>query len=465
MATTLDDTKRLHCDDPSRPIPRVNAFADARSELAELLHPITPETFMTEYWGRKPLLIKGTPEKLQTLFPGGFGLTDFYNAAREAAERKAPGFMLLARKPQEMFPMGDSGPQPYMFIQPDQMEWLFAAGASIAADGIIDGRATRLAAAVKTQLNHLGPVKIKATLSPQNHGWPPHIDAISGILIQCEGRKRFMVSPEPVFQAPRWHIVFSSDGTPRSFPSNQQPWEEIECVDLQNLAEYILEPGDILFMPPGVVHTTEALTESTLNVGLMFEHRHFLHLLTRVLEQLLMRNPDWRHFPAVNPLNVVPGQLPAEASEFFAARLGELRDVIDSLTSSTPELTREWHRLVADPGDSILAGLSMGQSGEGHAPLQPTDRLQLSRKVPMTYSLTTESDSGARLDLFVANKEISVAGEWLPFLKNILEKQTFTAESAMDWTADGTSFPWTAVCENLEALLDQGILEHCRNAQ
>src|SRR5262249_33585115 len=151
-----------------------------------------------------------------------------------------------------------------------------------------------------------------------------------------------------------WHIVFSSDGTPRSFPPDQQPWEEIERVDLQELTEFILEPGDILFMPPGVVHTTEALTESTLNVALMFEPRNFLHLINRVLEQLLMSNPEWRHFPAVNSANVVPGQLPAEASEFFAARLGELRDVIDSLTSQTPALTREWHRLVADPGDSIL---------------------------------------------------------------------------------------------------------------
>src|SRR5271155_1374063 len=37
-------------------------------ELAALLHPVTPESFVREYWGRKPLFVKGFRDKYKGLF-------------------------------------------------------------------------------------------------------------------------------------------------------------------------------------------------------------------------------------------------------------------------------------------------------------------------------------------------------------------------------------------------------------
>jgi len=429
------------------------------SELSDLLSPVTPESFTTQYWCRKPLFIKGHPEKLQQLFPGGFGRQDFERAVREAARQKVPGFRLLARKHQGLSALGNKLPPPYIMIDPDQMEWMVASGANISASSIIDQRVATLAAAIKAQLHHLGEIRAVATFSTQGNGWPPHVDAVSGLLIQCEGRKRFLISPEPVAQWPRWHTIFASDGTPASYPEDIEPWEEIERIELGSLIEVIMEPGDVLFLPPGTVHATEALSASTLNLGLMCEHTNFLRLMSRALEGMLISDPAWRHFPPVNSASTQPGELPAEAAAFFATRLAELREVVNALTPESPELHRLWQRLIADPGESILTSLPFRAAPPDSRPVRRKDLLRVSRQAPITYALGTDRDGAARLDLYFADKEVSVAGEWVPFLKTMVARQRFTAESATQWAEDGEAYAWEIVQEYLGALLDQGILE------
>jgi len=432
------------------------------SELTELLSPdITPASFMAEYWNRRPLFIKGHPEKLQKLFPGGFERKDFYRAVREAAGKKVKGFQLLARGHQGIFPAGNGHPKPYVFIEPEQMESMFASGKNLSANNIVDQNVGTFASALKARLNHPGEIIVSATLSPEGNGWPPHIDMSSVLFIQCEGSKRFAISQEPVTQWPRRSAIFSSNGTVEGYNAGEEeiePWEEIQRVDMGSLIEVVLEPGDVLFLPPGTVHATEALSESTLTIGLLFIHDNFLNLICRTLERMFISDPAWRHFPSVSPANVNPGKLPAEAAEFFAARLTELRDLINSLTPETLELNRQWQRLIADPGESTLASLSLSAAEPDNGPVQRKDLLRVSRRAPITFALGTDSDGEARLDLYFADKEVSVAGEWAPFLKTMLEKQRFTAESATRWAEYGR-YPWEVVREYLEALLDQGILE------
>jgi hypothetical protein len=54
-----------------------SANTESRDPLGDLLAPLMPETFTTEYWGRQALFIKGAPDKLQRLWPGGFQRADF----------------------------------------------------------------------------------------------------------------------------------------------------------------------------------------------------------------------------------------------------------------------------------------------------------------------------------------------------------------------------------------------------
>jgi ribosomal protein L16 Arg81 hydroxylase len=467
MTSTASKPKNLYRNNqlPTRPnIKESSKFrkdspAISGSELIDMLSPITPASFTAEYWGRKSLLIKGNPKKLQKLFPGGFERKDFYRAVRETAGKNVKGFQLGARGNEGLFPAGIGRLKPYVFIEPDQMEWMFASGANVTANNISDQRFATFAAALKAQLNCLAEITVTATLSPKGNGWLPHVDPVSAIFIQCEGRKRFVISQEPIVQWPDRKLFLTSNGTVERYEGEIEPWEETERVDMESLIEVVLEPGDILFLPPGTVHATEALSESTLTMALMFQPVNFFNLISRVLERMLKSDPGWRHLPSVNSASVKPGELPDEAAEFFSARLAELRDAINALTPETPELNRLWQKLIADPGELTLANLSLSSAKPNSRPIRRKDLLRVSRKAPITYALGTDSDGEASLDLYFADKEVSVAGEWVPFLKTMVEKQRFTAESATKWAEEGKPYPWKVVRESLEALLDQGILE------
>ena len=219
---------------------RQDSPAVSDSALCDLLSPMmTPASFTTEYWCRKPLFIKGYPEKLQKLFPGGFERKDFYRVVREAAVKKVKGFQLWARKHQGLLPTVDGQSRPYVFIEPDQMEWMLALGANVAASNISDQRVATFAATLKAQLNHPGEVKVKATLSPQGNGWAPHLGAGSVFSIQCEGRKRFVVSPEPVATWPRETTFFSEDGTPTSDSQEIELSQGIQRINMDSLIEVV----------------------------------------------------------------------------------------------------------------------------------------------------------------------------------------------------------------------------------
>src|SRR5215813_1236088 len=128
---------------------------DSRSPLGELLAPLTPETFTTEYWGRKALFIKGAPDKLQRLFPGGFQRADLYQAIQQAAARNIADFQVKAGKHQSRNSAShDAQPLSFPVIQLAQIEATLTEGSNIGVENFCDERVARFAAAIKAQLNH-----------------------------------------------------------------------------------------------------------------------------------------------------------------------------------------------------------------------------------------------------------------------------------------------------------------------
>src|SRR5262249_19597196 len=156
-------------------------------------------------------------------------------------------------------------PQPFPEIQPEQVETAFAQGLTILAYNICDLRLSRLGAAFKAQLNHLGDVCVHASLSPCSFGAAAHFDKTSAFFIQCEGSRRYLVSEEPVLGWPLGSAVFAADGTGQYFDHDAEPWEEVEGVAVKGLTEVVLEPGDVLFVPAGAVHATQAVNDYSLN--------------------------------------------------------------------------------------------------------------------------------------------------------------------------------------------------------
>jgi hypothetical protein len=368
-------------------------------ELSELLFPITPEVFEREYWGRKPLFIKGGAEKLERLLPGGFGLEDFFRGTREAESRRAPGFNLWA---QTLFATTDR-PQDITYIKSDQIEEMFTAGANIASATLCDPRIVALAAALKAQLKLAGDFHYALMLSPAGN-------------------------------------------------------EDLRA-EIGQLNEVVLEPGDVCYLPIGILHTTESLSPSSLTLNFSLNHPSFFDIVMALLRDRLISNPDWRHLPVVGPSSMQPGQLPSEVAEFFAARLEELRREIESLEPAGLALNREWQKLLAEPGEHIRAQLATLAEPAESETVEPQDMLRLTRRAVTSYAIGTEDDGSTVISMYLGPREVSLDNEWVPFLRTMFHKESFVAGSATQWAEGAEPYPWETAQDYLQTLLSEGFLE------
>jgi hypothetical protein len=438
-----------------------DAYAISGNELSDLLAPMTKRTFMSEYWGRKPLLIKGQSDKLAKLFQGVFDRAGLYRAIQRASSDGFKGLDLQAVQCRGGYPDSKTNDLKSV-IRFEQIEEMLAKRANISAENINDRRLASFAAALKAQLNHTGEIHVFATLSPGMSGFPPHIDRTDAFFMQCEGKKRYLISPMPVQQFPRGTIEFAEDGSVESYQYDVEPWEEAPSVDMTALKEVVMEPGDVLYSPAGMVHATQAVAGPTLNVNLLLYHATFLDLLSRALSEMLARDVAWRCLPPIRKPGNEPGKLPAEVKQFFGERLAELREVLNGLTPEAPELNREWHRLVAEPGEETLASMSTDSSEPSKHPIGRYDTLKLSRRAPITYAVDKDHEGNPEFYLYYGKREVVVTGAWVPFLKTMVTKKRFTAHSATTWAPEG-KYPWKTVREYLELLVDRGILEREKN--
>ncbi|HKQ72814.1 MAG TPA: cupin domain-containing protein [Blastocatellia bacterium] len=421
-------------------------------ELSELLAPISPEVFEKEYWGRKPLFIKGGVEKLERILPGGFGLEDFFRGTREAESQQAPEFQLCART-------SCAETDHWTYIRSEEIDKWFADGANIASVNLSDPRVVTLAAALKTQLKLAGEIHFGLALSPEGNGWPVHVDHSDAISLQCRGRKKFVYSEEPRLAWPRGSISIASDGSPEAFNYNPLPWEEEMRVETGELHEVVLEPGDVFYFPAGILHTTKSLSSSSLTLNFALNHPSFFDVVMNLVRNRLLSNPDWRHLPVVEASSLQPGKLPQEMAEFFAARLKELSREIESLEPAGLALNREWQKLLAEPGEHISVRLAMNAESVESGAVERQDVLRPTLRGVTSYAVGVEEDGSTAIYLYMGRREVSLYNEWVPFIRTMFQQESFVAEVATQWADGAKPYPWETTQEYLQILLSEGFLE------
>ncbi len=197
----------------SERVPLVSALGG--TELGALLHPVTPETFVHEYWGQKPLFVKGFPDKYRGLFDreafvkaltAGPAPPDFLHAS---FDKKGGDPMLGAPgAPKDM-------PATVFSVSPEQAAALYAGGATLCATQL-ESRTPSLApfvAAIKRQLGYPGKVTFNAYLSPAGSGFNWHFDMRIASTFQIDGTKRWRYSNRPCVPWPQANGVLRTDGS------------------------------------------------------------------------------------------------------------------------------------------------------------------------------------------------------------------------------------------------------------
>jgi hypothetical protein len=229
-------------------------------------------------------------------------------------------------------------------------------------------------------------------------------------------------------------------------------WVEVPDADATKFSEHVLEPGDVFFLPAGVVHGTRALDPT---VTLLFNFRPVspLDLLTDVLRSRLAASDAWRYVPEAVGRRP-DGQLPPTLRAFLAERISELRDAVSTLTPES--LTGEWARGVAFPGDGVLAGDTWRLPSSG-SEIQPRDELTFNRHIPVSYVIDEHSKGAERIRLFFGAKELEGEGDLFWFLKGLIQRDRFTAEEAGAWVQIEPC-PWEITRDRLATLLEHGLI-------
>lgn len=237
---------------------------------------------------------------------------------------------------------------------------------------------------------------LMASYATDAGGVGPHVDSYDVFLIQAHGRRRWRIS--------RQRDQTLVPGLPLAILSDFRP-----------AAEWVLEPGDLLYLPPGVAHEGVALGECiTLSVGFRspawqeLAEPWFLHQAARA--RIPGRFADAGTRPARRP-----GELPAAMIEETWRRFARLRPRrSDSIEVLLAVLTEPKPRVVFDrPRRPQTTDTIAGAAAAGRL------RLRLDPRSRCLYA-------GRR---FAINGEVLPPREFDPLLARLADNHELAADS------------------------------------
>jgi ribosomal protein L16 Arg81 hydroxylase len=315
--------------------------APQASVLEQLLAPFDPKVFVEEWWGRKALFVKGTPEKFAELFDR----ERFLAAAKYGAERPHIQTFRLSAVVQD-FDGAWARTEP---IEPEQIPSALEDGSTICVNDISIGD-ERLAAVcddVAREMQFLGRIRFNSYLSNNDSGTDTHIDTSITTTLQIEGKKRWRYQAEPAVPWPPSNAQVQRDGTRVwSLPwVGHAPWEQLDPVDLDDFEEVVLEAGDFLCLPAGTWHNTRAVG-SSLALNLAFAPRDCFSVLLEFLQPIFEESPDWRSgIPPTYSPGEPSGQVPEGVRDYLRTRFDEVATYLQSFTPDDRGTTEWWHKL------------------------------------------------------------------------------------------------------------------------
>jgi bifunctional lysine-specific demethylase and histidyl-hydroxylase NO66 len=242
--------------------PTVERTAERNSPIDPLLRltGLAVDEFAARHWGIAPLL--RTAEQRSG---DGFGDLLSLDAVDELVSGRGlrTPFVRMSRggdllSPSRFTRSGGAGAEIGDQVADDKVLTEFAAGATLVLQGVhrtwapVQSFSDELSA----QLGH--PVQVNAYVTPpQNTGFAPHYDVHDVFVLQFAGRKRWLVH-EPVWPAPLRDQAWQQRKSAVDARASEAPL--IDCV---------LEPGDVLYLPRGYIHSATSLDEISghLTVG------------------------------------------------------------------------------------------------------------------------------------------------------------------------------------------------------
>jgi len=294
-----------------------------------LLGGLSPERFMQRHWQKKPLLVRGAVPA-----PSLFSRAELFElASREEVEAR-----LVVRSGKGM--KLRRGPLPRRALPPaSQRDWtLLVQGLDLHSD-----RAQRLLA----QFRFVPEARLDDLMvswASDGGGIGPHFDSYDVFLLQLQGRRRWRIGRQK-------DLTLQPD-MPLKILANFEPQHD-----------YLLEPGDMLYLPPRYAHEGVAVGEcQTCSIGFRAPARGEMarELLQRLAEDAdelagaaLYRDPG-------APATATPGAVPGELQEFAAAAMrAALADPLAMNRALGEYLTEPKANVWFEGGDDLPVGAAL----------------------------------------------------------------------------------------------------------
>ncbi|MGB0650775.1 MAG: JmjC domain-containing protein [Rhodothermales bacterium] len=347
---------------------------------------ITVKQFLSEYWQKKPLLVRGAwPGFDNPLPPAAF---------LKLSEREDALSRLMVQREGEHNWELDEGPfEASRFTDMPDSHWT-----------LLIQEVDRLVPAVRDMLGvvdflpkwRLDDVMI--SYAANGGGVGAHIDNYDVFLLQGHGRRRWQINTTPV--------------------ANEVLIEGIDVsilADFEPDCDWVLEPGDMLYLPPRIAHFGVAQGECmTFSIGCRAPSKQ--EILGAILDQALMNvDPDDRYAdPALDQGATIAG-IGDDVVAWAVGALKELsadRSALKSMIGSILSQPRRWIDEDTLPEDTLMEALESGGR------LRPGSSSQV---------LLEEGDEGA-LALFAAGEMIELDQAFQPKLEKLILGDGLTKE-------------------------------------
>ncbi len=278
--------------------------------IEKILSPLSVDEFCRDYLGKKAVHLPGRAEDVAHLITREGVLEICANPKADVfAGIVAPtgGFSQLQIK---------NGHAPHMY----------ANGWSLQVEELhlLEPKFMELATLIRDQVGLFSGMEAGVMLATEGRGYPMHTDPNPNVWIfQIFGRKKWTYAKRPCVDRPlEYSIMPRGDRLP---PSNSPYYDMGPRLGPDDVAEVVLEPGDVFYFPGGTWHAAQALDECC-HVIIADTNTTWADVLMPAIRDRLLPRAEWRQVPEDH------GADRAALKAALMARLDDIKQVIDGLS-------------------------------------------------------------------------------------------------------------------------------------
>jgi mannose-6-phosphate isomerase-like protein (cupin superfamily) len=351
--------------------------------LAQLIAPFTVEEFLSIYWEKQICHIHGrTPAYYASLF----SLRDVDAALLPVRSKTDTGVPLVSAIDKKR-PPEDLG----------SLYQNFASGSTINVN-FIDRQfpdVNFLCRRLEQEFHFPSAANLYLT-PPHSQGFRAHYDSHEVFVLQISGRKK-------------WDLWPQKDLLPL-----RDSKEDVAQEELGEARSIVLEPGDLLYLPRGVIHQAYAEDQVTLHITVSVEPFRWFEVVMAALKAAAGRTPALRESLPPGFMNIPDIIHPAREQLRTMLSLIREDDLVTGLTETAKAFTSQLTPVLDNRFETLgsLNSLS-GQS-------------LLSRRIGSVAFLETRGNS---IYLHFGGNTVSAPARIRPSLEFILARDRFSVET------------------------------------